>query len=518
MHSVSRRHWIPVLALSGCFAAACDGQAAKRDVTADGAGGAGGDTAGGGGASAPAVIPNDGPCALALNEVALYQAVKIPLAVPDPNTSLSAATERNADVVVGRPAMIRAFATPTDQWQGIATARLTLISSKGTKTIDATNDLRRPSNDLQFDSTFNFDVPAGAIDEDTAWRVDVVSPASCANVAIARFPNTGGIGLGARTTGVVKVMLVPVQYDTDASGRLPDITATQIERFRALVMSMYPATAVEIAVREPVSTKLGVKASDGWEDLLDALRLVRQQDRAAADVHYYGVVNPASTFNTYCGRACTAGIAYVTRDQQPSLRVGVGVGFTGQFAAQTFAHELGHQHGRLHSPCNVDGDTNYPYAKGGIGSWGFDASSSRVIDPAAFSDIMGYCSPTWVSDFTYQGLLEHLALLRSQPSVQALKTERTWRVLIVNGEGQSKWGHPLTTADEPSGDVQTAQVFDGDGTLVAEPAVYRISIGDSGTAMVWVPEPERDWVRVVVPGASPLRFDEPVATPKLLPL
>jgi hypothetical protein len=318
-------------------------------------------------------------------------------------------------------------------------------------------------------------------------------------------------------TGVVKVMLVPVQYDTDDSGRLPDITETQLERYRALVMSMYPATAVEIAVREPVRTRLGVKASDGWEDLLDALRLLRQQDRAATDVHYYGVVNPASSFNTYCGRACTAGIAYVTRNQQPALRVGVGVGFTGQFAAQTFAHELGHQHGRLHSPCNVDGDVNYPYANGGIGSWGFDASSSRVIDPGGFSDIMGYCNPTWVSDFTYQGLLEHLAALRSQPSVQALKTQRTWRVLLVGADGKSKWGHPLTTADEPAGDALVAQVFDEAGVLVAEPTTYSTSIGDSETKMVWVPEPASSWARVAVPGAATLRFDSPVATPELLP-
>jgi hypothetical protein len=452
---------------------------------------------------------------LSLTEVALYQAVKISLAVPDDTFGIVAATERNADVVLGRPALFRVFATPTANWQGIATARLTLVSSKGTAIFDASNDLRRVSNNLQFDSTFNFQVPGTAIDADTSWRVEVLSPASCATVATSRFPNTGSVELSARETGIVKVMIVPVQYDTDASGRLPDITDEQIERYRSLVMSMYPVTGVELTVRAPVKTTLGVDPSNGWEDLLDALRQLRQKDRAAADVHYYGVVNPAATFSTYCGKGCTAGIAYVTKDQQPSLRVGVGLGYTGQFSAQTLAHELGHQHGRLHSPCNVEGDPNYPYPKGKIGSWGFDSASERIIDPAAFSDIMGYCNPNWVSDFTYQGLLEHLALLKSQPSIQALRVEQQWNVLLVGANGTSKWGHPIVSAEAPMGAAEVAQVFDENGKVVARPTVYRNSIADSGTSMVWVPTVEVGWARVTVLGGDPLRFDAPIATPVL---
>jgi hypothetical protein len=232
-------------------------------------------------------------------------------------------------------------------------------------------------------------------------------------------------------------------------------------------------------------------------------------------VHYYGVVNPASTFASYCGKGCTAGIAYVTKDQQPALRVGVGVGFTGQFSAQTLAHELGHQHGRLHSPCNVEGDPNYPYQKGKIGSWGFDSTADRIIDPVAFSDIMGYCNPTWVSDFTYQGLLEHLALLKSQPTTQALRVEQQWNVLLVSANGQVKWGHPIISVEAPMGAAEVAQVFDENGQMVARPTVYRTKIADSGTSMVWVPAARDGWAIVAVTGAFTHRFDAPVGTPVL---
>lgn len=495
------------------FLLACDGTAAKREVTPD--------SEPPPAAMPPAVPPTDpienaGPCALQITEVALYQGVKIPLAVLDPMNGLVGAPTRTADVVAGRPALVRVFATPSPEWQGTGTVRLTLTSAAGTQTFDATNDLRRSSNDLRFDSTFNFQVPGDALREDSGWRIDVVSPAACAPVAAARFPSVdGALALSARATGVLKVVIVPIQYNTDTSGRLPDVSEGQLQRYRDLVVSMYPVATAELTLREPVGTELGITGQSGWEDLLDALRRLRQQDRAPADVHYYGVISPAASFSTYCGRACTAGIAYVSKDRQPALRVGVGVGFTGQFAAQTFAHELGHQDGRLHAPCNVDGDPDYPHRGGGVGVWGYDRASNRIIDPSGFTDIMGYCSPQWVSDFTYQGLLEHLAGLGNAPSVQALKTERTWKVLLVSPEGQPRWGHPLTSSEGPTGDAETAAVFDEAGRPLTTITVHRTALADSGSVMFWVPEPKTGWASVQVQGASPHRFDAPIATPVL---
>lgn len=504
---------VHVWALCLLAVTACDGQAAKRQVEP-----------GGPGEplplppleEAPPPIPNEGPCALDLTEVAVYQAVKVPLAGLGPDGVLAPASIRNADLVAGRPALIRAFATPRLDWQGVATARLTLTSSAGTRTFDATNDLRRPSTDLQFDSTFNFQVPGDAVFADSAWRLDVVSPASCGTLASARVPVPGlSQPLGARATGVLKVMIVPIAYQTDASGRLPDLTEIQLERYRSLLMSMYPVTSVSLQVRDTVTTELGVSAAAGWEDLLDALRQLRQKDRAPADLHYYGVINPAATFSSYCGRGCTAGIAYVSKDRQPALRVGVGVGFTGQFAALTLAHELGHQHGRFHSPCNVDGDPTFPYERGSVGVWGYDASSNRLIDPAGFSDIMGYCSPSWVSDFTYQGFLEYAALLQSQPEGQALSVATTWKVLLVSPLGRPRWGHPITTTEAPSGARETATILDDSGAVVATPTVYRTSIADSGSSLVWVPLPEEGWESIVVAGAQPHPFSAPIETPTL---
>jgi hypothetical protein len=72
------------------------------------------------------------------------------------------------------------------------------------------------------------------------------------------------------------------------------------------------------------------------------------------------------------------------------------------------AHELGHNWSRLHSPCGGAGspDPSYPYAGGKIGVSGYDLTTS-LFKPASIADVMGYCNPSWVSDFTYKGILNY---------------------------------------------------------------------------------------------------------------
>jgi hypothetical protein len=89
-----------------------------------------------------------------------------------------------------------------------------------------------------------------------------------------------------------------------------------------------------------------------------------------------------------------------------------GIGYIGQPAAtgrqdslETFVHEKGHNLGRQHAPCgNAAGpDANYPYANAGIGTWGYNAATRTLINPASnYRDLMSYCSPEWVSDYNYQ--------------------------------------------------------------------------------------------------------------------
>ncbi len=93
---------------------------------------------------------------------------------------------------------------------------------------------------------------------------------------------------------------------------------------------------------------------------------------------------------------------------------------------RTPSHELGHCAGRKHTKCKGDEDDpddNYPYYPGGrinppsrwfYSQWdeetffGFDIYTKAIYHETT-GDLMSYCDPRWPSDYTYEGIREHLA-------------------------------------------------------------------------------------------------------------
>jgi hypothetical protein len=78
------------------------------------------------------------------------------------------------------------------------------------------------------------------------------------------------------------------------------------------------------------------------------------------------------------------------------------------------AHELGHNFGRRHAPCGGPSgvDANYPHANGGIGVYGLE-SNGTTLHPPTRPDLMTYCSPRWVSDYSYVGVVSRLQVASS---------------------------------------------------------------------------------------------------------
>ena len=75
----------------------------------------------------------------------------------------------------------------------------------------------------------------------------------------------------------------------------------------------------------------------------------------------------------------------------------------------TYAHELGHNVGLRHAPCgSASGpDPDYPYDNGDIGVWGYDLRRSRLLNPEQYADLMGYCRPRWISDFSFLKAMDY---------------------------------------------------------------------------------------------------------------
>jgi len=132
-----------------------------------------------------------------------------------------------------------------------------------------------------------------------------------------------------------------------------------------------------------------------WGTILSEVLALKALDGSAR--YYYGVV--ATSYSSG-----VAGLGYVGGSARTAIgwdRLPSGSG--------VMAHELGHNMGRSHAPCGgvSSPDPAYPYAGGGIGIWGLDVATLTLKSPATYKDLMGYCSPDWVSDYNWTGMVNY---------------------------------------------------------------------------------------------------------------
>ena len=452
---------------------------------------------------------------LTLLQIAVYQSVKIPLMT---NGTEVATGSRNSNVVEGRDTMFRVFVTLGSGWTARElSARLTLTPSGGEGTqYYAKQTLTASSTDDKLASTFQILVPASDMTASLSYSVEIVEcGAQPPTGGTARFPATGDADLGVKTTGGLKVTIIPMQVGT----LLPDTSEAALAVYASQMKAMYPIDAISFTVGDTLT----VTSPVDWNTMLDQVQAKRTKDAPSADTYYFGLVKPASSMRTYCQSVCTAGISFVaTKSNQASMRAGVGVAYADSASALTMAHEIGHGHGRQHAPCALSGETitgvdaKYPYSKGVLGSWGWDSRSQTLFDPAKATDIMGYCNSQWMSDYTYAAITTRVAAVNGQPAAMVLALSDTlskWRVLLLEARGP-RWGVPIEREVAPEGEPETATIYDNTGAVLTSVVVYRTEISDGSSSLVWVPEPKPNWYAVAVAGALPHPFAAPVTVPR----
>jgi hypothetical protein len=425
----------------------------------NGAGAGGGGASSGAGASVPG--PSVPAAGVRIESLALYQGVKRVLAVGGAEAS------SNVPIVAGRPALVRVFYGLDAAYDGQPVTARMLIG--GSIAAEATATLSGTSTDGDPQSTLNLALGAEAMSGGASYRVELVQPAPAggdpaAPSPEASFPAQGEATLPASPVGALAITLVPVAYHADGSGRLPDTSDAQIERYRSTLFKLYPAAAVDVQVRAPYPWQGAIQPNgQGWGSVLNAILELRQQDGAAPGRYYYGIFAPASSFASYCSGGCVAGLSTLAGPTDVWGRGGVGVGFTGQSSADTAAHEIGHMHGRGHAPCGAFNgiDPSYPYNGGGIGTWGYDLIDAELVSPTSTRDIMSYCNPAWVSDYTYAALFQRMQLVGGA-KLYAPGGPKSYERIAVGPDGAASWLAPLTLALPPLGAPTTVEaVVDG---------------------------------------------------------
>jgi hypothetical protein len=460
---------------------------------------------------------------LTLQEIAAYQSLKI--SIMSAGAEVAAASRKNA-IVVGRDTVFRVFVNVPTGWAARdLSARLTLTPTGGQPTRYHTKQsVSESSTDAKLSSTFAIYVPASAMTGEMRYSLQVVE---CSNTSEgagnAKFPASGDTDLGIKTTGGLKIKIIPIKVGSLA----PDTSDSTLATYASVMNAMYPITSVSFTVGDSLTTPSPVD----WTAMLEQLRSKRSQDAPAADVYYFGLVKPADTLRAYCQSTCTSGIGYVvTNASQASGRAAVGIAYADKASTFTMAHEVGHNHGRQHSPCvpaggSISGvDPSYPTANAGLGVWGWDPRTQTLFDPLKSSstsdktkytntDIMGYCNTQWISDYTYAGITTRLASVNGIKNHSVSAVVSKWRVLLIDDKGP-RWGIPFETEVPAEGEPELATVLDAQGTALETIVVYRTEIGDMDASMVWVPAPKPAWYSVKV-GNLPLHpFSAPVAVPR----
>jgi hypothetical protein len=403
------------------------------DAGAAGAGAAGAGAAGAAGAA-------QAEPSLELREISVLQSVELPLMLEQRAVPVA---QRNAPLIAGKRALVRA---QVELGPGFESRPLLGVldvkSPERGEAIVSERTLVASSVKDDLDASFVFDVSESDLGPATSYRLRVLEADTS---LLAQFPESGYEPLSARALEPFELVLVPMTVN----GFAPRLAEGELATLRSRLLALMPASSVELSIAEALSVDYPVDAEgEGWDDALDDLLARRAQAKPAKRVFYYGVMAPAATYSSYCGKSCVLGLSNVAEPDADYERGSIGVavfedGSGFKDAWDTLLHELGHALGREHADCgDPDGpDPDYPYRNAGMGGvYGFDFGAMQLIKPKLYRDVMSYCTPVWISDYTYRGLFERLAYIDSEAfRVVSWSPLETFRIARIDRHGFAGW-------------------------------------------------------------------------------
>ena len=208
------------------------------------------------------------------------------------------------------------------------------------------------------------------------------------------WPGSGAAAtMNVKTVAPFTIRFVPITQSNSLTG---NVTTANTAAFLNDMRRMYPLGTINAEVRAPFTTNAAIFQSNdnngAWSAVLAELNALRMAEGSGR--YYYGIAK--TSYNSgVAGMGYLGTPAALGWDHLPS-------------GADVMAHELGHNWGRYHAPCGGAGspDPLYPYPSGNIGASGYDLTTS-VFKAPSVADLMGYCVPNWVSDYTYKGILSY---------------------------------------------------------------------------------------------------------------
>ncbi|HTS88621.1 MAG TPA: M12 family metallo-peptidase [Gemmatimonadales bacterium] len=324
-------------------------------------------------------------------------------------------------MVANRDALLRVFVTANQANSAAAVVRVRLFS--GGREVDST-DVTGPAAVAQSADTtslaasWNVLIPAGRMTAGLSYQVvldpDDLIPDTDPTDNV--WPRSGTQAVAVQSVPAFSLRFVPITQSVNGlTGNVSNANKAALAQETA---SLWPLSAMTVDVRAAYTTSAPAldanNTSGAWGQILSETSALRASDGSSADYVSIVATNYSSGIAGLGWIGAPGAVAWDKAGSAPGV----------------IAHELGHNFGRYHAPCgNPSGvDSAYPYPGASVGTWGLDLPALSLKTAAADKDLMSYCSPQWVSDYSYMGVLSFRG---SGPAV-----ETTGRV----GPGLLVWG------------------------------------------------------------------------------
>ncbi len=240
------------------------------------------------------------------------------------------------------------------------------------------------------DRSVNALVPAGVVQPGLEMAIEI-DPDGTLDEGLGvtrRIPETGRLAVEVRSMPRFDVTFVPFVWETN-----PDTSVVELvnameadpegHEMLGPVRTLLPVGDIAVTAHAPVRT-----STNQAHELIGQVGLIAAMEGATG--YHMGLLS-----GEFEGAA--------------------GIGNLGQplaFSitdASVIAHEFGHNLSLQHTPCGnpLGVEPAYPHANASPGGWGYDFGGQRLVPPDEYVDLMSYCSPYWVSDFSFDKALRY---------------------------------------------------------------------------------------------------------------